>query len=94
MGHLSPAGSRRPGHPDHTVIPGRSFGGERRHPRIRDEGPQGEDLRRKKLVDATRPRPLLSSLSSIDGAVAQLEERHNGIVEVVGSIPIGSTIYI
>ena len=25
------------------------------------------------------------------GAVAQLEERHNGIVEVVGSIPIGST---
>ena len=26
------------------------------------------------------------------GAVAQLEERHNGIVEVVGSIPIGSTI--
>ena len=27
-----------------------------------------------------------------NGAVAQLEERHNGIVEVVGSIPIGSTI--
>lgn len=26
------------------------------------------------------------------GAVAQLEERHNGIVEVVGSNPIGSTI--
>ena len=26
------------------------------------------------------------------GAVAQLEERHNGIVEVVGSIPIGSRI--
>ena len=25
------------------------------------------------------------------GAVAQLEERYNGIVEVVGSIPIGST---
>ncbi len=25
------------------------------------------------------------------GAVAQLEERHNGIVEVVGSIPSGST---
>ena len=25
------------------------------------------------------------------GAVAQLEERHNGIVEVVGSNPIGST---
>lgn len=28
----------------------------------------------------------------IFGAVAQLEERHNGIVEVVGSIPIGSKI--
>ncbi len=27
----------------------------------------------------------------MQGAVAQLEERHNGIVEVVGSIPIGST---
>jgi hypothetical protein len=27
------------------------------------------------------------------GAVAQLEERHNGIVEVVGSNPIGSTIF-
>ncbi len=26
------------------------------------------------------------------GAVAQLGERYNGIVEVVGSIPIGSTI--
>ena len=28
------------------------------------------------------------------GAVAQLGERHNGIVEVVGSIPIGSTIFL
>ncbi len=27
-----------------------------------------------------------------NGAVAQLGERYNGIVEVVGSIPIGSTI--
>ena len=26
-----------------------------------------------------------------DGAVAQLGERYNGIVEVVGSIPSGST---
>ena len=26
------------------------------------------------------------------GPVAQLGERHNGIVEVVGSIPIGSTL--
>lgn len=30
--------------------------------------------------------------SSLNGAVAQLGERYNGIVEVVGSIPIGSTI--
>ena len=28
----------------------------------------------------------------LNGDVAQLEERHNGIVEVVGSIPIVSTI--
>ena len=28
------------------------------------------------------------------GAVAQLGERYNGIVEVVGSIPSGSTIFI
>ena len=28
----------------------------------------------------------------ICGAIAQLGERYNGIVEVVGSIPIGSTI--
>ena len=27
----------------------------------------------------------------LDGAVAQLGERYNGIVEVVGSIPSGST---
>ena len=35
-----------------------------------------------------------ASLSSsiLAGDVAQLEERHNGIVEVVGSNPIGSTI--
>ena len=28
----------------------------------------------------------------MDGAVAQLGERYNGIVEVRGSIPLGSTI--
>ena len=28
------------------------------------------------------------------GAIAQLGERYNGIVEVVGSIPIGSTIFL
>jgi|HubBroStandDraft_5_1064220.scaffolds.fasta_scaffold249315_2 hypothetical protein len=31
----------------------------------------------------------LSSIS--DGAIAQLGERYNGIVEVTGSIPVGST---
>ena len=29
----------------------------------------------------------------LEGALAQLGERHNGIVEVSGSIPLGSTIY-
>ncbi len=33
-----------------------------------------------------RPFPL--------GAIAQLGERYNGIVEVTGSIPVGSTILI
>ena len=28
----------------------------------------------------------------LEGAIAQLGERYNGIVEVVGSIPSGSTI--
>ena len=28
----------------------------------------------------------------LDGAVAQLGERYNGIVEVRGSIPLGSTM--
>ena len=28
------------------------------------------------------------------GAIAQLGERYNGIVEVIGSIPISSTIYL
>jgi hypothetical protein len=35
----------------------------------------------------------LSLKKTTYGAVAQLEERHNGIVEVVGSIPIGSTTF-
>lgn len=43
-------------------------------------------------IDELRP-PFLSP-HFIFGAVAQLEERHNGIVEVVGSIPIGSTIFL
>ena len=28
---------------------------------------------------------------TLDGAIAQLGERYNGIVEVTGSIPVGST---
>ena len=31
--------------------------------------------------------------ADIRGAIAQLGERYNGIVEVVGSIPSGSTIF-
>ena len=30
----------------------------------------------------------------VEGALAQLGERHNGIVEVSGSIPLGSTILL
>ena len=32
-------------------------------------------------------------LSCFGGAIAQLGERYNGIVEVIGSIPISSTTY-
>jgi hypothetical protein len=42
-----------------------------------------------KAVDGSVPVSLLERF--FDGAVAQLEERHNGIVEVDGSIPFGST---
>ena len=41
------------------------------------------------------PRPVIPNLpriSSIVGAIAQLGERYNGIVEVMSSILIGSTI--
>ena len=31
------------------------------------------------------------TVETLNGAVAQLGERYNGIVEVVGSIPSGST---
>ena len=43
------------------------------------------------VLDERTFQPMLND-SFWNGAVAQLEERHNGIVEVVGSIPIGSTI--
>ena len=33
-------------------------------------------------------------MKTYSGAIAQLGERYNGIVEVVGSIPSGSTIFI
>ena len=36
---------------------------------------------------------ILQEHDGICGAIAQLGERYNGIVEVVGSIPIGSTIH-
>ncbi len=53
-------------------------------------------LRRSAASIAIFPVDALDSASLcprfLFGAVAQLEERYNGIVEVVGSIPIGSTI--
>ena len=42
-------------------------------------------------VDAERHSFFTQPFPLEHGAVAQLEERYNGIVEVVGSIPIGST---
>ena len=36
-------------------------------------------------------KPIASPLSQVNGLVAQLEERLNGIEEVVSSILIGST---
>tara|TARA_E500000331_G_scaffold319254_1_gene331807 strand:- start:235 stop:381 length:147 start_codon:yes stop_codon:yes gene_type:complete len=41
------------------------------------------------LPDA--PPPALLGGKATIGAIAQLGERYNGIVEVVGSIPSGST---
>jgi hypothetical protein len=38
------------------------------------------------------PEPQGAGLPDREGAIAQLGERLNGIQEVVGSIPIGSTI--
>ncbi len=35
----------------------------------------------------------LRHLKTSCGAIAQLGERNNGIVEVTGSIPVGSTIF-
>ena len=45
------------------------------------------------LIDIEKSTPLLRAYSSFDqnGPVAQLGERYTGSVEVVGSIPIGST---
>ena len=48
---------------------------------------------------ANSPLPRRAGISTFpaaqrhcDGAIAQLGERYNGIVEVTGSIPVGSTI--
>ena len=43
-------------------------------------------------IDTARERMLLLRRLSAQGAVAQLGERHNGIVEVRGSIPLCYTI--
>ena len=40
------------------------------------------------------PARIVRGAARSRGAVAQLGERYNGIVEVVGSIPSGSTIFI
>lgn len=39
------------------------------------------------------PAALPNAAAHDDGAVAQLAERYTGSVEVVGSIPSGSTIF-
>ena len=43
-------------------------------------------------VEASLPRDI-AALIAAHGALAQLGERYNGIVEVSGSIPLGSTIF-
>jgi hypothetical protein len=50
-------------------------------------------LREERLLHPTicRPLPLLRILEFFDGVIAQLVERYNGIVEVRGSNPRGST---
>jgi hypothetical protein len=62
-----------------------------------DAAPGRLRLRRLRIPSAPGPRaPCLSSVqflecSTLLGAIAQLGERYNGIVEVGGSIPPGST---
>ena len=45
---------------------------------------------RGRKINTSVPKPS----DAYEGAVAQLGERYNGIVEVVGSIPSGSTIHV
>lgn len=40
------------------------------------------------------PAPIFAAMFDYLGAIAQLVERYNGIVEVSGSIPLGSTITV
>ena len=47
----------------------------------------------KKLLAFEDPVSIVSPLDFLSGVVAQLEERHNGIVEVRGSRPLGSTTF-
>jgi hypothetical protein len=43
------------------------------------------------LLAAERIPKFAADTTSSAGAIAQLGERYNGIVEVTGSIPVGST---
>lgn len=47
----------------------------------------------KKLLAFEDAVSIVSPLDFLSGVVAQLEERHNGIVEVRGSRPLGSTTF-
>ena len=71
----------------HSVSPPSSL---RERVRVFPDHPSGIDP--KVEIDNTSLRMLILVLSKLNGAVAQLGERLNGIQEADGSIPFSSTI--
>lgn len=60
----------------------------------RDDGGVSEECKFfKKILASWYPVSIVWPLVRTSGVVAQLEERHNGIVEVRGSRPLGSTTF-
>ena len=61
-----------------------------RQPRAGSRNQYGESIRVKRKIETITDRDVLTP-GSADGAIAQLGERLNGIQEVRGSTPLGST---